>query len=56
MGFGADIRPKVDMKIGDVLRQTPEDLIKFGLIPECVGRLQVIAVLDTLDRDASSGF
>ncbi|HAA35168.1 MAG TPA: ATP-dependent Clp protease ATP-binding subunit ClpX [Firmicutes bacterium] len=53
MGFGADIRPKVDMKIGDVLRQVhPEDLIKFGLIPECVGRLQVIAVLDTLDRDA----
>lgn len=53
MGFGADVRPKVDMKIGDVLRQVhPEDLIKFGLIPECVGRLQVIAVLDTLDRDA----
>ncbi len=53
MGFGADIRPKVDMKIGDILRQVhPEDLIKFGLIPECVGRLQVIAVLDALDRDA----
>ncbi|NMB41876.1 MAG: ATP-dependent Clp protease ATP-binding subunit ClpX [Firmicutes bacterium] len=53
MGFGADIRPKVDLKIGDVLRQVhPEDLIKFGLIPECVGRLQVIAILDTLDRAA----
>ncbi|RJX27057.1 MAG: ATP-dependent Clp protease ATP-binding subunit ClpX [Dethiobacter sp.] len=53
MGFGADVRPKVDLQIGDVLRQVhPEDLIKFGLIPECVGRLQVIAVLDSLDRDA----
>ena len=53
MGFGADIRPKLDLKIGDVLRQVyPEDLIKYGLIPECVGRLQVIAVLDSLDREA----
>lgn len=53
MGFGAEVRPKVDLKIGDILRQVhPEDLIKFGLIPECVGRLQVIAVLDALDRDA----
>lgn len=53
MGFGADIRPKLDLKIGDLLRQVyPEDLIKFGLIPECVGRLQVIAILDSLDRDA----
>jgi ATP-dependent Clp protease ATP-binding subunit ClpX len=53
MGFGADVRPKVDLKIGDVLRQVhPEDLIKFGLIPECVGRLQVIAILDSLDREA----
>jgi ATP-dependent Clp protease ATP-binding subunit ClpX len=53
MGFGADVRPKVDLKIGDILRHVhPEDIIRFGLIPECVGRLQVIAVLDALDREA----
>lgn len=53
IGFGADIRPKIDLKIGDVLRKVhPEDLIKYGLIPECVGRLQVVAVLDLLDRDS----
>lgn len=53
MGFGADVRPKLDLKIGDLLRQVrPEDLIKYGLIPECVGRLQVLAILDALDRDA----
>ncbi len=53
MGFGADVRPKVDLQIGELLRQVrPEDLIKYGLIPECVGRLQVIAALDALDREA----
>ncbi len=53
MGFGAEVRPKMGLHIGEVLRQVrPEDLIKFGLIPECVGRLQVLAVLDTLDREA----
>ncbi len=53
MGFGADVRPKLDVNIGDILRHVrPEDLIKYGLIPECVGRLQVIAVLDALDREA----
>jgi ATP-dependent Clp protease ATP-binding subunit ClpX len=53
MGFGADVRPKIDLNIGDVLRHVyPEDMIRFGLIPECVGRLQVIAILDALDRDS----
>ncbi|NLX92194.1 MAG: ATP-dependent Clp protease ATP-binding subunit ClpX [Firmicutes bacterium] len=53
IGFGAEVRPKMDLQIGELLRQVrPEDLIKYGLIPECVGRLQVIAVLDALDRDA----
>ncbi|HHU76194.1 MAG TPA: ATP-dependent Clp protease ATP-binding subunit ClpX [Firmicutes bacterium] len=53
IGFGADVRPKADLQIGELLRQVrPEDLIKYGLIPECVGRLQVIAVLDALDRHA----
>lgn len=53
MGFGAEVRPKLDLKIGEILRHVrPEDLIKYGLIPECVGRLQVIAVLDALDKNA----
>jgi ATP-dependent Clp protease ATP-binding subunit ClpX len=53
MGFGADIKPKVEKKIGDILRQIlPEDLIKFGLIPEFVGRLPVVVSLDALDEEA----
>jgi len=53
LGFGADIRTKEERKIGDVLKEVqPEDLLKFGLIPEFVGRLPVIATLDELDEDA----
>lgn len=54
IGFGAEVLSKHDRKaIGDVLRQVePEDLIKFGLIPEFVGRLPVIGVLDELGEDA----
>ena len=53
LGFGAEIRPKVDRRIGDVLRQImPEDLLKFGLIPEFIGRLPVVVTLDALDEDA----
>ncbi len=54
IGFAAEIASKENKKIiGDVLRQVePEDLIKFGLIPEFVGRLPVIAVLDELDESA----
>lgn len=54
IGFGAEILSKDDKKaIGDILRQAePEDLIKYGLIPEFVGRLPVIAVLDELDENA----
>ncbi|MFQ6023388.1 MAG: ATP-dependent Clp protease ATP-binding subunit ClpX [Acidiferrobacterales bacterium] len=54
IGFGADIKSKSnDKKMGDVLRTVePEDLIKYGLIPEFVGRLPVIAVLDELDQEA----
>jgi ATP-dependent Clp protease ATP-binding subunit ClpX len=52
-GFGADIRSKNDQNIGDTLAQIlPEDLLKFGLIPEFVGRLPVIATLDSLDEAA----
>ncbi len=54
IGFSADIRGKADAKkVGDVLRTVePEDLIKYGLIPEFVGRLPVVAVLDELDEAA----
>ncbi|GAB5388892.1 MAG: ATP-dependent Clp protease ATP-binding subunit ClpX [Alphaproteobacteria bacterium] len=53
IGFGADIKDEEDEKIGDLLRQVePEDLNKFGLIPEFVGRLPVIATLEDLDEDA----
>ncbi|OPZ50066.1 MAG: ATP-dependent Clp protease ATP-binding subunit ClpX [Firmicutes bacterium ADurb.BinA052] len=53
LGFGAEVRPKVDRRIGDILRQImPEDLLKYGLIPEFVGRLPVVVPLDALDEDA----
>ncbi len=54
IGFGADVRSKDNPKhIGELLRGVePEDLIKYGLIPEFVGRLPVIATLDELDEGA----
>jgi len=53
MGFGADVRHEEDRRIGEVLGQLePEDLLKFGLIPEFVGRLPVIATLTDLDEEA----
>ncbi len=53
LGFGADIKSKEDRRIGEILAQIlPEDLLKFGLIPEFVGRLPVIATLDALDEHA----
>jgi len=53
MGFGAEITKKSDIKIGDTLKQIlPADLLKFGLIPEFVGRLPVIVTLDALDEEA----
>ena len=53
IGFGADVRSADDRNTGDILREIePEDLLKFGLIPEFVGRLPVIASLDDLDEDA----
>lgn len=52
MGFGADIKSKKEKKIGDILAEVqPEDLLKFGLIPEFVGRLPVISTLDELDEE-----
>jgi len=53
IGFGADVRGPEDRRTGEVLREVePEDLLKFGLIPEFVGRLPVLATLDDLDVDA----
>src|SRR5881409_2615839 len=53
IGFGADIRPVEDKDLGQILGQIlPEDLLKYGLIPEFVGRLPVIATLHDLDEQA----
>jgi len=53
MGFNADIQKRVDRKLGDVLREAEtEDLLRFGMIPEFVGRLPVVATLDELNEDA----
>jgi len=53
IGFGADVQGEDDRRVGDVLAELePEDLLKFGLIPEFVGRLPVIATLHDLDEDA----
>jgi len=50
MGFGAEVTSPDDRKTGDVLREVePDDLLKFGLIPEFVGRLPVVATLQDLD-------
>jgi len=52
MGFGAELREKKKNRQGDLLNHVvPEDLIKFGLIPEFVGRLPVLASLDELDEE-----
>jgi ATP-dependent Clp protease ATP-binding subunit ClpX len=53
MGFGADIQTKAEKKMGDLLKEVqPEDLLKYGLIPEFIGRLPVIVTLGELDEDA----
>ena len=53
IGFGADVRGPDERTTGDILREVePEDLLKFGLIPEFVGRLPVVATLADLDESA----
>jgi ATP-dependent Clp protease ATP-binding subunit ClpX len=54
IGFGAEVKSKENKKaIGEVLRSVePEDLIKFGLIPELIGRLPVVATLEELSAAA----
>lgn len=53
MGFGADVKDDSTKGIGETFKELePEDLLKFGLIPEFVGRLPVLATLEDLDADA----
>lgn len=53
IGFGADVRSSDDRSMGEILREVePEDLLKFGLIPEFIGRLPVFATLSDLDESA----
>ena len=53
IGFGADVRGQDDRNTGEILAEVePEDLLKFGLIPEFVGRLPVLATLEDLDEEA----
>ena len=53
LGFGADVKKKVEKKAGELLAGvTPEDLLKFGFIPEFVGRLPMLASLSELDEEA----
>jgi ATP-dependent Clp protease ATP-binding subunit ClpX len=53
VGFGADLRRIGDKDIGEILaRVLPEDLLKYGLIPEFIGRLPVISSVHSLDKDA----
>jgi len=53
IGFGADVRGPEERGTGEILRDVePEDLLKFGLIPEFVGRLPVVATLEDLDEPA----
>jgi ATP-dependent Clp protease ATP-binding subunit ClpX len=53
MGFGADVRGPDERRAGEILREVePDDLMKFGLIPEFIGRLPVIATLNDLDEAA----
>ena len=53
MGFGAEVRDNDERGIGEIFKDLePEDLLKFGLIPEFVGRLPVLATLEDLDEDA----
>jgi ATP-dependent Clp protease ATP-binding subunit ClpX len=53
IGYGAEVRASDERRMGAILREVePEDLLKFGLIPEFIGRLPVVATLDDLDEGA----
>lgn len=53
LGFGADVRSEKDHSLSEAFHEVaPEDLVKYGIIPELVGRLPIITVLDELDEEA----
>ena len=53
VGFGADIRSRMERPKDELMAEVvPEDLIKYGLIPEFIGRLPMVATVDSLDREA----
>ena len=53
LGFGAEVRSKLDIDSSDIFSEVmPEDLIKFGLIPEFIGRLPVVATVTALDKES----
>jgi ATP-dependent Clp protease ATP-binding subunit ClpX len=53
MGFGAEVKSRLEKPVGEIYRQImPEDLLKYGLIPEFVGRLPIVVALDALDDAA----
>ena len=53
IGFGAEVSEKEERNVGEVLKEVmPEDFIKFGLIPEFIGRVPVVVTLDSLDEEA----
>lgn len=53
MGFGADVKSPKDKESADMLKQvTSQDLVKFGIIPELIGRLPIVTPLEALDEDA----
>ncbi len=53
IGFGAEVKSKNDMKNSNILKNIlPQDLVKYGLIPEIVGRMPVVATLENLDENA----
>ncbi len=53
IGFNGEVHDKKEENLGELLRQVmPEDLVKFGLIPEFIGRVPVVQALDTLDEEA----
>jgi ATP-dependent Clp protease ATP-binding subunit ClpX len=53
LGFGADVKKRAEKKTGELLNNvTPDDLLKFGYIPEFIGRLPMLATLSELDEDA----
>lgn len=53
IGFNAEVKSKSDINVGDAFKRAlPQDFVKFGLIPEFIGRVPITVSLDSLDRDA----